>query len=81
MTTATLDKSIRDAIADMQAAEDKTVIVTEGGKPVAFMMPIEILDAIEDLLDGQDAKEAIEAAEASDEPNVAWKDLKASLGL
>ena len=58
------------------------VIITRHGKGVAAVVPlsdVELLDAIEDLIDIEEAREAI--AQAGDRATIALRELKKDLDL
>ena len=69
-------------IVDAAYARSERVVLTRNGRPVAAVIPIEDLEALEDYeerLDAQAVKEAID--EQGDEKPRSWKDVKAELGL
>ncbi len=58
------------------------VVLTRHGRRVAAVVPIEdleLIEAIEDARDLDDVREAL--AEPANRDRVAWKDLRAQLGL
>lgn len=56
------------------------IILTRRGKPVAAVVPIEDVEALEKLEDRIDVKEA-EKRLATGEPRIPWDDVKRTLDL
>lgn len=58
------------------------VIVTRRGKPLAAIVPIEDIEAMEAIEDQIDLEGAAKArAEAKEKGTISWETLKAELGL
>ena len=68
-----------DVISSVAYAKDR-ISLTRNGKPVAAIVPIEDLEALEELEDRIDNQLAREALEEPG-PNVPWEKAKAELGL
>ena len=69
-------------IVDAAYAKSERVVLTRNGRPVAAVVPIEDLEALEayeEELDVRAVKQALD--EQADEPPRPWAEVKAELGL
>jgi len=69
-------------IINRAAYGKERVLLTRRGKAIVAMVPVEdveLLEALEDRLDIEEAREAL--AEAKEKGTVSWEKIKADLGL
>jgi hypothetical protein len=61
--------------------EHEAVVVKRGRKAVAVMLPPDVLEEIEDLIDAREADRLLAEIESGREKVSPWEDVKARLGL
>lgn len=81
LTTTQARKDFSNVV-DLAYAKSERVVLMRNGKRVAAIVPIDDLDALEQLEDARDADAIREAlAEQGDKPAEDWEKVKAELGL
>jgi prevent-host-death family protein len=73
-----------DDLLKRAARRKERVVLTERGRAVAALVPIEdlnFIEAIEDQLDAEELQRAKAEFERSGEPTMAWEKVKTELGL
>jgi PHD/YefM family antitoxin component YafN of YafNO toxin-antitoxin module len=81
--SAALQENIDDAL-ERVVSHGERVVLHEGGKEIAVIMPIEdlaLLEQIEDLLDNEEADKALAEMKASGEQPIPIEVIKKKLGL
>jgi prevent-host-death family protein len=79
MTVAEVERNLLRTL-ERVAEEHQRITLTREGKPVAAIVPaedLELLEALEDRLDLEEARRAL----TEDGASVAWEKVKAELGL
>lgn len=81
MTTVPSDRSLAEVVELARQVGNAVVVTAPDGTQVAAVVPMELLDLIEDVVDGIDASEVLARIKSGEEPVIAWEEVKKELGL
>ena len=81
MTTVSSDGSLAEAAELARQIRNFVMVVTPEGETIAGVVPVELLDLIEDLIDGVEASEILAKVERGEEDTVSLADVRRELGL
>jgi antitoxin (DNA-binding transcriptional repressor) of toxin-antitoxin stability system len=83
MTTVTVNQATKDFAGTLRHVTSgrEAVILKRGRKAVAVMIPPEMIEALQDLEDIQEAAKAMAAHEKGPSRTVPWAQVKREAGL